>query len=143
MSSKARLLDFAPPVRLPRLPRTIAQWTPLTAECQCQCPHRSRTRPGSAIDASADRPPWPLAVCVSAEEEMQPMEEAAPDQPMHVPREPNVRAGALVVMAAVRGAEPDTIPPGANDRSFLAPVLRPTRRAVGGKCRLARFCSHR
>jgi hypothetical protein len=40
------------------------------------------------------------------------MKEAAPDQPMHVPREPKVRAGALVVMAAVRGAEPDTTPPG-------------------------------
>ena len=112
MSSKARLLDFAPPVRLPRLPRTIALWIPLTAECQCQCPHRSRTRPGSAIDAAADRPPWPLAVCVSAEEEMQPMEEAAPDQPMHVPRGPEVRAGALDVLAAIRGAEPDTTPPG-------------------------------
>ena len=37
------------------------------------------------------------------------------------------------------------LPPGAidSDRSFLAPVLRQTRRAVGGKCRLARFCSHR
>jgi hypothetical protein len=97
----ARLLDFAPPVRLPRLPRTIALWIPLTAECQCQCPHRSRTRPGIAIDASADRPPWPLAVCVSAEEEMQLMKEV-----------PEVRADTLDVLAAIRGAEPDTTPPG-------------------------------
>ena len=94
----ARLLDsdFSPPVRLPR---TIAQWTPLTAECQC--PHRSRISPGIAIDASADRPPWPLAVCVSAEEEMQLMKEV-----------PEVRADTLDVLAAIRGAEPDTTPPG-------------------------------
>jgi hypothetical protein len=54
--------------------------------------------------------PWPLAACDSVEEEQQ-TNKAAPDQSMQLTSELEVPARALVV--ALRGAEPDTILPGA------------------------------